>query len=222
MKSLITLIAISVCISAYAEKIKVRESKEDIGGGNNNALVITLYGINPSDAEDSFRDFMKQYDGKRSGKDGGVFIDNATIKQISGSNTIDVYGKALGKKGDPEILFVVAFDLDGAFLSSSENVSQFKTAEKITREFAVKVTKDAISGELKTAQKVQRNLENNQKDLEKDNQDLHNDIEKYKEKIKKAEADLVINQTNQTTKKLQIETQKKLVTDIETKLKAVE
>lgn len=222
MKKIITAIALSVCVSAYAEKIKIRESKEDIGGGNHNALVVTLYGINPSDAEDSFKNFMKQYDGKRSNKDGGLFIDDATIKQISGSHTIDVYAKAFGQKGDAEIIFVIAFDIAGQFLSSSENATQFKTAEKITKEFAVKITKETIEAEFKKSQRVQRNLEGDQQDLEKDNKELHDDIERYKEKIKKAEADLVINKANQDKKKAEIEAQKKVVADVETKLKAIE
>lgn len=214
--------ALSVCVSAYAEKIKIRESRENIGGGTNNALVITLYGVSPSDAEDAFKDFMKQYDGKRSNKDGGIFIDNAIIKEISGNNTIDVYGKAIGKKGDKEITFIIAFDLGGAFLSSTQHSAEFKEAEKLTKQFAIKTTKDAIEAELKAAQKTQKNLEGEQKDLEKDNKDLLDDIDKYNAKIKKAEADLVTNKADQDKKKAEIEAQKKVVTDIGTRLKTVE
>jgi hypothetical protein len=222
MKKIITIIALSICVSAYAEKIKIRESKENIGGGNNNALVVTLYGVDPSDAEDSFKDFMKKYDGKRSGKDGGIFIDNADIKEMSGNSTIDIYAKALGKKGDNEITFIVAFDLGGAFLNSSQHSSQFKTAEKITKEFAIKTVKAAIEAELKAAQKTQRNLEGDQQDLEKDNKELHDDIEKYKARIKEAEDNLVTNNASQDKKKTEIEAQKKVVSAVEAKLKGIE
>src|SRR3954468_11988370 len=121
MKKILTLaIAFTLGLTAQAQKIKIKESKEDIGGGSHNALVVTLYGVNPSDAEDAFRSFMKKYDGKRTSKDGAVFIDHATIKDM-GNNTIDVYGKADGKKGDPEIKFIVAFDLGGAFCNSHDH-----------------------------------------------------------------------------------------------------
>jgi len=222
MKYFFTLVFISlVTVSVSAQKIKVKQSNENIGGGSNNALVVTLYEINPSDAEDSFRSFMKKYDGKRSSKDGAIFVDHATIKDM-GNNTIDVYGKAQGKKGDPEIVFVVAFDLGGAFLNSSDHKSQYDVAEKMVKDFAIKTTKDAIEEKLKAAQKIQSNFEDDQKSLEKDNKNLNEDIEDYKKKIKKAEDDIVKNKSDQDKKKSEIEAQKKVVAEIDKKLKSVE
>lgn len=222
MKKIVTLsIALALGISAYSQKIKVKESNENIGGGNHNALTVTLYEINPSDAEDAFRSFIKKYDGKRSSKDGAIFSDHAMIKDM-GNNTIDIYGKAQGKKGDPEITFVVAFDLGGAFLNSGDHKDQYKVAEQIVKEFAVKATKDAIEDKLKAAQKVQSNFEDEQKSLEKENKNLNDDIADYKQKITKAEQDIAKNKTDQDKKKAEIEAQKKVVSEIDKKLKAVE
>jgi hypothetical protein len=222
MKRSATLaMAMFIGMSAFAQKTKVKESSETIGDGRHNAFTVTLYGVNPSDAEDSFRSFMKAYDGKRSSKDGGIFIDNAKISDLS-SNTVDVYGKAQGKKGDPEITFVVAVDMGGVFLNSGDHKSEAHAMERIVRDFAIKATKDAIEEQLKEQKKVQGKLEDDQKDLEKDNKNLHEDIEKYKEKIKKAEDDIVKNNGDQQKKKGEIEAQKKVVEGVETKLKAVD
>ena len=222
MNKILTLaFATVLALSASAQKIKVKQSSENIGGGSHNALTVTLYGINPSDAEDAFRSFMKKYDGKRSSKDGAIFVDHATIKEF-GNNTIDIYGKALGKKGDPEVTFVVAFDLGGAFLNSSEHKSQYDEAEKIVKEFAVKATKDAIEEKLKGAQKVQSKMEDDQKSLEKDKKKLEEDIEDYKKKISKAESDISTNKTDQEKKKTEIEAQKKVVGEIDKQLKSVD
>jgi hypothetical protein len=222
MKKIITLaFAAFIGVSAFAQKIKVKESNENIGGGKHNTLVVTLYDISPSDAEDAFRSYMKKYDGKRSSKDGAVFIDNALIKDI-GNNTIDLYGKAVGSKGDKEITFLIAVDLGGAFLNSSDHKDQYKVMEKIVKDFAVEATKDAIQSELKDAQKAEGKLEDAQKDLEKDNKNLNGNIEDYKAKIKKAEDAIAKNNTDLGKKKSEIETQKKVVTEIDTKLKAVE
>lgn len=222
MKKILTLaIAVTLSLTVSAQKIKVKQSSENIGGGSHNALTVTLYGINPSDAEDAFRSFMKKYDGKRSSKDGAIFVDHATIKDM-GNNTIDIYGKALGKKGDPEITFVVAFDLGGAFLNSGDHKAQYDVAEKIVKEFAVKATKDAIESKLKDAQKVKEKFEDEQKSLEKDNKNYNEDIEDAKKKIKKAEDDIAKNKTEQEKKKAEIEAQKKVVSEIEKQLKSVE
>jgi len=222
MKKIITLaFVLSIGLTTYAQKIKVKESSENIAGGSHNALSVTLYEINPSEAEDAFRSFMKKYDGKRSSKDGAIFVDHATIKEM-GNNTIDIYGKALGKKGDPEITFVVAFDLGGAYLNSNEHKEQFKVATDMVKEFAVKATKESIEEKLKAATKIQSNFEDEQKSLEKDNKNLNGDIEDYKSKIKKAEDDIVKNKSDQDKKKAEIETQKKVVAEIDKKLKSVE
>ncbi|MFL5764418.1 MAG: hypothetical protein ACJ77K_10800 [Bacteroidia bacterium] len=222
MKKLFTLaVAATMMLSVSAQKIKVKQSTENIGGGSHNALTVTLYGISPSDAEEAFRSFMKKYDGKRSSKNGEVFVDHCKITEMS-NNTIDVYGKALGKKGDPEITFVVGFDLGGAFCNSKDHGAQYDAAEKIVKEFAVKATKDAIEEQLKDAQKAQSRLEDDQKSLEKENKNLNDDIEDYKKKIKKAEDDIVKNKSDQDKKKAEIEAQKKVVDDIDKKLKAVD
>jgi hypothetical protein len=220
MKTFLTLTAIAlISISAYSQKIKVKESTENIGGANHSALVVNLYGINPSDAEDAFRSYMKTYDGKRSYKD-GIFIDNATIKDMS-DNTVDVYGKATGSKKDVDITFIVAFDLGGAFVSS-DTKDKYKVAEKIVYDFAVQTTREAIEAQLKDAKKAQSKLEDAQKDLESENKDLNSDIENYKSKIKKAEDDIVKNKSDQDKKKAEIEAQKNVVETIDTKLKSVD
>ena len=214
-------LAVSLATVALAQKIKVKESHEDIGGGSHNALTVTLYEISPDDAEEAFRSAMKKYDGKRSSKDGGVFVDHAMIKDM-GNNTIDIYGKADGKKGDPEIRFIIAFDLGGAFLNSGDHKDQYKVAEQIVKDFAVKATKDAIEDKLKAAEKIQSGFEDEQKSLEKDQKRAESDIEDYKNKIKKAEDDIAKSKADQEKKKGEIEAQKKVVADIDKKLKAVE
>ena len=212
--------AIAISISSYAQKIKIKESNENIGGGKHPALIVNIYDVNPSDAEDAFKAFMKKYGGKRSSQDGGVFIDNATIKDIS-ENTVDIYGIANGSKSDLNITFAIAFDLGGVFVSSDIK-DKYKIAEKIVYEFALQTTKDAIEKELKDAKKAQSKLEDAQNNLESDNKSLKTDIENYKSKIKKAEEDIVKNLSDQEKKKSEIELQKKVVDGISGKLNAVD
>ncbi|HEY4798017.1 MAG TPA: hypothetical protein VII99_02970, partial [Bacteroidia bacterium] len=161
--------------------IKVTESTEHIGGGKNPALVVSIYDASPSDVESEWKSLMKSYKGKVSTKD-GVFADNAVISAINGNNTIDVYARA-EKVSDGETKLIVAFDLGGAFLSSSNNKDKYNEAKKIVNDFAIKTTKDAIADQRKTAEKLLSSLQDDQHSLEKKQDKLNSNIEDYKAKI---------------------------------------
>ena len=201
-----------------AQKIKVTESSENIGGGKNNALVVTIYEATPEDIEKEWKSRMKDFDAKVSSKDGGHFGDNAIIKSMAGNNTVDIYSR-VEKVKDGESKLIVGFDLGGAYVSSGK--PEFAEAKRIVEEFAVKTTKEAIAGQLKAAQKVYNKLEDEHADLVEDQKKLEKDIEDYKAKIKKAEEDIVKNKDEQSKKKTEAEAQKKVVDAIAVKEKAI-
>ena len=202
-----------------SQKIVIKESPEPIGGGTHNALTVKIPDINPAEAEEGFKSHMKAYNGKRTSKEGSAFIDNADIKEMS-DNTVDVYAKAVAAGKD--VNFSVAFDLGGIFLSSTTHKDKYLVAERIVKEFAVKMTREPLLEQLKNAQKSQSKIEGEQKSLEKDNINLNEDIQNYKAKIRTAEENLAKNKAEQDKKKLELETQKKVVIEVETKLKAME
>ena len=228
--SIIGAIAFILCVitdvSAQKIKIKVDESNEHIGNGKNPALVVSIYDATPDEVESKWKSLMKDYRGKMSTSD-GVFADNAVISSINGNNTIDVYAKA-EKVKDGETKLIVAFDLGGAYLSSSMN-DKFKEAKKIVNDFAIKTTKEAIAGQRKAAEKVLGNLEDDQHDLEKKQGKLNSNIDDYKAKIedynkriKEAQDDLAKNKTDQEKKKGEVDAQKKVVEAVTAKENAVE
>ena len=83
MKKISTLILALITFTAFAEKVKISESRENIGGGNNNCLVVTLYEVSVEDAMKEFKSIMKDYDAKVSTKNDELFGDKALIKKIS-------------------------------------------------------------------------------------------------------------------------------------------
>ncbi len=227
MKKIILLAAGIVFTAgmASAQKVDVRESNEKIGDGSHNALVVTILDAKPDDILDEWKSKMRSYDAKTSTKN-GVFADNALIKTM-GTNTVDVYAR-VEKVKEGETKLIVGFDLGGAWLNSSQHGEQYKEARKIVQEFAVKMTKDAIAGQLKEQQKKLEALGDDQKDLEKDNSKLKESIEDYKAKIKKAEEDIKKaeddikkNEEAQSKKKAEIEAQKKVVEAVDKKVKDV-
>ncbi len=220
MKKTILLIALGVCTFQLMgqKKVSVSESNENIGNGKNNSLIVTIYEASASDVEKEWKSVMKNYGAKVSVKK-EIFADDASIKAI-GPNTVDVYARLEdNKKG--AIKFVVAFDLGGAFLSSSQHSSEFKEAKNIVYNFAVKVSKDAVESQLKEAEKVQKKNEKDFDSLVKDKSSLDKDIENYKSKIKSAEESIQKNLKEQETMKKEVEAQKVVLIDLDKKLKAI-
>ena len=220
MKKISTLILALITFTAFAEKVKISESRENIGGGNNNCLVVTLYEVSVEDAMKEFKSIMKDYDAKVSTKNDELFGDKALIKKIS-NNTIDLYAKAIKVK-DGETKFMFAINLGGAFCNSSEHKEQFKVAKEILENFAIKIQKDAIAAQLAAATKILEKMTDQQKDLEKKNSNLNDDIKNWTEKIKKANEELKTNGEDQVKKKAEIEVQTKAVNVVKDKMKAVE
>src|ERR1035437_9276717 len=216
MKYPITLSLLLIAFSCFSQKIKVAESTERIGGNKNPAFVVSIYNTTPDEVASKWKSLMKDYKGKVTVKD-EVFADNAVIPSINGNNTIDVYARA-EKVNEGETKLIVAFDLGGAFLSSSSPSDKVKEAKQIVHDFAVKTTKEAIAGQRKTAEKVLSNLEGDQHDLEKQQKKLNSNIEDYKSKIddynkriKDAQDDLSKNKTDQEKKKQELDAQKKVL-----------
>ena len=221
MKAITLSISLLLVVASFAQKTKVDEKNEKIGGGNNNALVIYIYENSAEDILKGWKSLMRDNDAKVTTKDGEQFSDNAVIKKINGNNTMDIYARTeAGKNG--EVKFIVGINMGGAFLSSNQHSAQYKEAEKMLQEFGDKLTRDAIAEQLKIAEKLLEKKTEEQEDLVKKNKDLKEDIEEYKEKIKKAEGEIVTNEGDQKKKMTEIEAQKKVVEDIKKKKAAVE
>lgn len=212
---------------SFAQKVKVTESTENIGGGKKNALVVSIYNIDPSEIENDWKTLMKGYKAKVNTKD-GVFADNAVITTLNGNNTIDVYAKTIKGK-DGEVKLLVSFDLGGAILNSSEHKDKYKAAEKIVYDFAVATMRETILEQQKEEEKKLGKLEDQQKDIVRENDKLSSNvddykkkIEDYKQRIKEAEDNIAKNKSALDKKKQEIDTQKKVITDISAKAKAIE
>jgi len=135
MKNLFTMLFVILTITSFAQrKIKVHEENEKIGSGTNNALVATIYESNKDNIEKAWKKLMKDYGAKVNMKK-EIFADDATIKDLS-SNTCDLFA-FVRKVSDDEFEIVVGVDMGGAYLSSSEHSSKYKTMEKILKDFAV-------------------------------------------------------------------------------------
>lgn len=209
-KIILTCSALFALSALTAQKISVKDGSEKFSNGSHNAYTTTIYETTKDDVESKWKSFLKDFKNEKVKTDKGeVFGDNIIIKDW-GNNPVDIYATFEEDKKTKTVIMHVAFDLGGAYLSSSEG-DKHRAAEKMIKEFAIKVTKESMADKVKGLEKVLGKLEDNQKDLEKDNKNSKSDIENYKEKIKKAEEDIKKNEEDQVKKKAEIEAQKKVV-----------
>lgn len=228
MKQLLTFALVLASSFTFAQKIKVTESEERIAGGKNPALVVTVYEANVEKVRSEWKDLMKSKKAKKIDMGDEIKADNAVITAINDNNSIDISAK-VEKVSDTETKLTVAFNLGGAFLSSTMSKDKFNEAKKIVDEFAKKTTHDAIVGLRKAEEKKLTAMQDEQKDLERKQEKLTSSkeeyaqkIEEYKQKIKEAEENTVKNKADQEKKKQEISVQTKAVEAITAKEKAVD
>src|ERR1700756_665071 len=215
MKKYILTIAVAISsLSFFAQDIKVKESNESFSNGGHNSLSVTLYVTDANMVEKEWKSKIKDfgYD-KSSEKNNEYFFDNVTMKEL-GNNTLDVFSKVTEQKSEKTVTLTVAFDLGGAYLSSSEHKDKFEYVKKMMHDFAVKITKEDLDDQIKAAGKVLSTLQGKQSDLEKDNKGLADDITNYNQKIKKANEQIEQNKKDIETKKGEVAAQQKVVDGI--------
>jgi hypothetical protein len=217
-KGVLSILSLCFVLSLSAQKTKVEEKRENIGDGVNNSLVVTIYSANVDDAAKEWKKKMKSGKAKISGKK-EIFADNAELPYIS-DNPIDVYARFEQKKDD--VYMVVAYNLGGAFLNSSDHKTQYKAAEKMIYDFAVELSKMCIEDDLGDAEKGLKTMNKDLERLKSDNEGLHKDIQRYEEQIEKAKTEVEDNVKEQEEKVKEIEGQQKFVTEIQEKLKKVD
>ena len=116
---------------------------------------------------------------------------------------------------------VAFFDNGTGFLNSKDYAKEFQSASEFMKEFGNEVTRELIRIELEKEEDILKKNNKEYEKLKKENIDLHKDIENYKQKIKKAEADIVTNDKDQERSKAAIEAQTKIVETVQTKLNNV-
>ncbi len=222
MKKQILTLAIAIAsLQIFAQDVKIRESNESFNNGSHNALSVNLYVTDAGMVEKEWKSLMKDYGYDKSGdKSDEYFFDNVLFKQM-GNNTVDVYSKVVFQKTDKMVTLTAAYDLGGAYLNSSEHKDKFEYIKKMMHDFAVKITKEDLDDQIKSASKVLANHQDKQADLEKENRGLADDVTNYNQKIKKANEQIEANKKAIETKKMDVANQQKVVEGINAKKAAV-
>ncbi len=218
----------AVCVTETSAQIKtnIREETRNLSTGSGNALVMELPATKKKDVEAAWEDFVKQYKGKtKFDKKTGEFLsDECTIKDMS-KDKVDIIVKVGELTTGTEL--TAWFDLGAStYLSSKDKPQMYPVGDRILKEFAETLSATMIEEQLKAEEKKLKEFEEELLKLEKTKTSRDKDISDYRETIKKqednirkAEDDIKANLTSQDDKKKQINDQKKVVEEVQGKLK---
>lgn len=203
--------------SVFAQSM-VSESVVAIDGKSRNSLTVIVKDAKADDIKKAWKKQLKDLKGNVSDKS-IIFGDDCQLKGM-GDNTFDVYSviEDLGNNG---IKLSAAFDLGGAYLSTSDHPEKYPAAEQLMKSFAVAQAKEVVKFEIDAAHKILKGFEKEFSGLEKDKEKLEKDIEDYKKKIEEAKAAIEKNIASQANKKTEIEGLKATISDLEKKEKSI-
>jgi len=223
MKKLLTLILFALGFS-FIMNAQIDEGEKTMSQGTKNALSMNINNVNLKNVEKDWKKFIKEFDkekDKYDKKSDEYFLDNAKLPLIGGSaNTVDIYAQ-FKETGSDKVNATFWFDLGGSYLNSKDNPDNFKEASAWMKKFATISEQNAQRSRLEEEEEKAKDLDKKIKKLISNNQDLHKDIANWKEKIKKAEADIETNLKDQDNTKKMIEDQKKVVEIAKKRLESV-
>ena len=134
-----------------------------------------------------------------------------------GEKPFDSFVKIVDAK-EGIITVAFAFDLGGAFLSSSAHSAQYSAISKKIKDFALNTSKESVSEDLKENQSILKDRQKEQESLLKDKTSLENSIVDYKKKIDEAIVKIEKNTQDQAKKQAEIKTQEVKVGEVSKKL----
>lgn len=215
MKNLIFLFAFTLISNLATAQLHsynstIDESSEIMSQGSNNAFTLELPGVGKDMAEDIWKKYSKNYDGKtkKDRKSKEFFTDDAEIRDMS-SNPVDIY--ASFSNVDTTTTAQFWFDLGGAYLSSELHADKVGAAQSLLNAYAFEVGKEKAKEGLKYQEKGLKELEKDMSKLQKNNKEYHKRVEEAKKLIAEMERNIEVNVKNQEAKQTEIDGQKVIV-----------
>lgn len=220
MKTTIFYVCVIAATNVLAQEIKVKESSGSFSSGTAACFETKIYNNTIAEVKDQWKKILKDFKNEKVKLNGNeLFGDNILIKEW-GNNPVDIYTR-FTENSDKSIEMKVAVDLgNGNYLKGSDK-DKSKFIEKHMKEFAVKMSTEALEKQLKEQTKQLNDIQDKQKNLEKKNENLKKDIENYKKKIKKAEEEIKNNEAEIEKKKQEAAAQQKLLEDLKKKKESI-
>lgn len=215
----------------------VQERDHKMSDGVQNALYIFIEGADRKQAQNVWKEFVKQYDGRaKKGLFSSEFrTEDVNVYSVGGTDPISIYSTFNEESNGTEAY--IWFQLsDTEFLSSRKYENAYTEAKRIVDNFGIAVKQEVARDELEGEEKILSGFERDMKKLQKENENLHSTIEKAEKSIEKAREtieknekaiekarqDLEKNDKEQEEALLKLKNQQKAVEEAQVKYNAIQ
>jgi hypothetical protein len=217
-KFLITIIATGIAITSHAQKLSVTPVSAQLNKSTNAGIEVEIPDADRKDVEKKWISHLKSFDGKINTTKGEIHLDNGKIYTIS-PDTLDIYS-SVKDKGD-NVILTVSINKNGRFVEPSMG-TEYMAMEKMIRDFAVSMRKNAIQDRVKDASKEYDNLVKKQESRAKKREDLIRDNENMKNKIRDNERTISDIIKEEKDKASELEDHKKQIEMLQNSVNSVE
>lgn len=176
---------------------QVYEGEHDFIDGSSNALTVDLPEIKSRTAEKIWKDYIDKFGGKtKKNRDmKGYMTERTEIYPIGGLQKMNVYARV--EEDHDRVTLTAWFETPKGMLRSDTDSKAYTAAVQFLQDYALQVKIAQVEEDLADEEKVLKDFIRDMDRLKKDNDGYHKDIEDAKDKIKKAENNIVDNEKEQ-------------------------
>ena len=221
MKNLTFLFFAYFCFAfSINAQINISEETISMSQGLKNGFSVEMLEITPLEAEKRWAKHLKPYKGKtKKVKNSNEWFTNDAKMKLISNNTVDVYAVFTPIQNGTRL--IVWYDLGGNYLNTESHGEKANTGKKVLYDFVLSIKKEQTIVQIKQEEENLSQIQEDIEKLSKTEKDFLKTIEDLKAKIATLEADVKENKTSQSQKKSQLETQKRLIEELQSKLDSI-
>ena len=219
MKNFLILFFTSFSLTIIGQEVKTMDASMSMGPQTSYYLEIedVPKKVVESEWKKYLDDNFKRVKYNKKAKE--YYTENGSVGMIQGKSKIVIYSKI--DEGKNLVTLYTWTKVEDGIVNPEDYSKESDGIKRYLQDFYFVAKKKGISLELEDEEDRMKQFEKDLGKLEKKNSKLHSDIEKFKEKIKKAEAAIEENLVAQDEKRIEIAQQKKVIEEVIERLNKV-
>jgi len=201
----------------FIQAQQISFGNEAMADGLRPASSIIIENVDAKYVDNVWKNYIKKYGGKyKWDRKSGQHNNEGTLIPNISSNVLQA--TAVTKAAGNNTQFYIWLKDGQDFINPMEDSTAKEQISSLLSHFALEVSREKLKDDIKEEEKNLSRMATEIKKLERQNDKLHKDIEDYKNKIAKAESDILENVKQQTETNVNIEKQNETINAMKQRL----